>query len=94
MGEVETAVSLPDPVLQRVFLALCSRYGVEVYRKPRQRGGNVTVRAPRAFVKDALGPMFQEAGEVFQDWYVDQTESVLQMFASSLPGGSLTPWRR
>ncbi|NJO56030.1 MAG: hypothetical protein HC834_06325 [Rhodospirillales bacterium] len=90
VGVVETAVSLPDPVTQRVFLALCARYGVEVYRKPRQRSGNVTVRAPHAFVKDALGPMFQEAADVFQDWYVDQTEAVLEMFASS-NGAVLSP---
>lgn len=83
MGEVEAPVSLPDPGIQRVFLALCGRYGVTVYKRPRQRGGNVTVRAPRTFIKDGLEPLFQGMGDVFRDWYIAQTEAVLARFERS-----------
>ena len=46
----ETTFSLPDSWQRRLFLALCRRYGLELYRYRSQRHTTVVVRAPRAFV--------------------------------------------
>ena len=79
----EASVSLPDPALQRLFLALCARYGVDVYRRPKQRKTSVTVSGSRVFIREVLGKMFQEAGEILEAWYVEQTEAVLREFEGS-----------
>lgn len=57
--DVEYAVDVPDPAAQRVLLALCRRYGLDIYRRPRQRKGSVCVRAPRTFGQDLLWPVFK-----------------------------------
>ena len=60
---IETRCDVPDPYLQLVFAALCTRYGIEPYRVPKQPLTEMCVRAPRTFVRKALWPAFEPMGE-------------------------------
>lgn len=57
--EIILVYSLPDPWKRKLFLALCRRYGLTPYRKPRQRYSTVQVRAPRTFHQGTLWPEYR-----------------------------------
>ena len=57
---VEVQFSMPDSWSRFLFLALCRRYGLEPYRRHRQRHTTVLVRAPRRFINEVLWPEFKE----------------------------------
>ncbi len=80
---VEAKISLPDPMLQEVFEGLCARYGIPVYRKPRQRKTTFTVAGPKPFVHDVLGAMFQKMADAFDELFIAQTASILESFAAT-----------
>ena len=80
-SDIEFCWSVPDPSLQRVFVALCSICG-RVFRRPRQSETGLTVRAPQAFVRDVLGRLFQEMSLVFDAWHVERTEAMLRGFGA------------
>ena len=79
---IEAKISLPDPALQTVFEALCGRYGLPVYRKPRQRKTTFTVAGPGPFVHDVLNVMFQQMADAFDELFIAQTEEILRSFAA------------
>jgi hypothetical protein len=83
--DIETRCSVPDPSLQRVFVALCSRYGIDVFRRPRQRDTGLTVRAPQAFVRGVFSPLFQKMSLVIDAWHVERTEAMLRVFGAPVP---------
>ena len=56
--DIVLVYKLPDPWKRRLFLALCRRYGLIPYRKPRQRSSTVQVRAPETFQKKTLWPTY------------------------------------
>lgn len=73
--EIELACSLSDPRLQRVFVSLCSRYGLKPYRRPRQRQTTMMVKGPRSFLHDVFWPLFEDAAVTVQtplDLWVEQ----------------------
>ena len=49
-----------DPWGMRLLVALARRYGVRVYRYPRQRRSTLVVRAPERFVRETLLPQFNQ----------------------------------
>lgn len=55
--------TLPDPWKRKLFLALCRRYGLEPYRRPRQRYTTVQVRAPSSFQSATLWPEYLALAE-------------------------------
>lgn len=55
-ADIEFRASVPDPTSQRVLLAWCNRYGLEPYRKPRQRESMICVRVPDGFMREKLWP--------------------------------------
>ncbi len=60
----EMQYSIQDPWAQRLFIALCRRYGLRPYRYPRQKRGTIMVRLPRAFSAQILWPEFVQLNEV------------------------------
>lgn len=79
---IEAKISIPDPALQTVFEALCARYGLPVYRKPRQRKTTFTVSGPAPFIHDVLNVMFQQMADAFDALFIAQTEEILRSFAA------------
>lgn len=57
--DVEFRCSIPDPWAQRLFLALCRRYGLRPYRRSGQRHTNCLVKAPKSFMAEVVWPEFQ-----------------------------------
>lgn len=86
---MEARISLPDPMIHSVFETLCERYGLPVYRKPRQRQTTLTVAGPKPFVHDVLGAIFQKMADAFDELFVSQTEAILESFTAA--GDSPSP---
>ena len=61
----EHVLSVIDPWQRMLFVALCRRYGLRPFRRPRQRHSTVQVVAPKTFVDGTLWPEFVAlAGEL------------------------------
>jgi hypothetical protein len=94
----EMQFSLPDQWSQRLFLALCRRYGLKPYRYPRQKRTTVMVRLPRGFAERILWPEFVELDRVLRAWLEEATMRLIreqihddasdaEEVAGRLPGG-------
>jgi hypothetical protein len=82
--DVELRVTVGDSVGEAVFRELCTRYGVEPFRRPRQQGSTITILAPRGFVQTVLHPQFEQTigvvlramhatvNRVFAGWCAEQ----------------------
>ena len=77
---IEARVTVHGPALQALLVGLGERYGVPVYRRPRQRATTLMLFGPSTFVHEVIGPMFQQMGDVLDAWFLDQTQDVLQGF--------------
>jgi hypothetical protein len=75
---VETQFSLPDPWSRRMFVALCRRYGLNVYRYPRMRRQTLVVKAPRSFVDRMLWPEFREINAALAEYLAEVTDQVIR----------------
>lgn len=75
---VEMQFTIQDPWAARLFIALCRRYGLPPYRKPRQRRGTIMVRLPRAFADDILWPQFVQLNEVLRAHLSEITLKVIR----------------
>ena len=75
---IEGKLSVHGASFQALLMGLGDRYGVPVYRRPRQRGTTLMLRGPRTFVHEVIGVMFQQMTHAFDAWFLDQTQEVLQ----------------
>ena len=80
---IEAKISVQDPALHAVFHALCGRYGVPAYRKPRQRWSTITMSGPSTFLHKVIEPMFQEMSVVLGKWFLGQTTVILGEFEAT-----------
>jgi len=63
---VEVRVRQEDPYLRAFFMTLSHRYGLQPFRKPRQRRENLTLEAPEPFLQDVLWPLYQACTALLQ----------------------------
>ena len=75
---VEIQFSIQDHWAQRLFVALCRRYGLRPYRRPRQKRSTIMVRLPRAFSNQILWPEFLQLNEVLQAHLLDITVKLIR----------------
>ena len=75
--DISQTYSLPDPWERMLFIALCRRYGLRPYRKPRQRANTVMVDMPVAFHELTLWPEFVALADVLAGHLRDVTERVI-----------------
>lgn len=75
---IELKVTLPDEWSRRLFLALTRRYGLQPYRKRKQRYTTVMLRVPRGFVDDVLWPEFKELNQALQAYLSEVTLKVIR----------------
>jgi len=54
----ELLYRFPDPWKQRLFVALCRRYGLVPFRESGRRYSTIQVRAPKTFHERTLWPEF------------------------------------
>ena len=70
---IEMQFSLTDQWSQRLFIALCRRYGLRPYRYPRQKRTTVMVGLPRGFADQILWPEFVELDDILRRYLHDIT---------------------
>ena len=75
---VEYKFKLLDSSSQKLFIALLRRYGIEPYRKKRQRRTTIMARVPKSFVDETLWPEFQELSKALQTYISDITDKVIR----------------
>lgn len=75
---VEFKFTFADPWARKLFVALCKRYGLQPYRKARQRTSTIMVRAPRSFVHTTLWPEFQDVEDALRVYLNEVTERIIR----------------
>lgn len=65
--DVEVRMSVPTLATQQVLIAVCKRYGLRVYRLPRQRSSTMCVQAPACFMEQVLHPLLQGMAQIVED---------------------------
>ena len=76
--EVQMGYSLPDPWKRRVFIALCRRYGLRPYRRPRQRRSTIMVAVPMTFHRQTLWPEYEALAEELEQHLDAITQRVVR----------------
>ncbi len=76
--DVETIYTLPDPWTRKLFVALCRRYGLQPYRRPRQRSSTVQVLAPATFHETTLWPQFKALAAELTKHLAEVTDRVVR----------------
>ena len=75
---VEMQFSIQDQWAQRLFVALCRRYELRPYRRPRQKRSTIMVRLPRAFSEQILWPEFVQLNDVLHAHLHDITLKLIR----------------
>jgi hypothetical protein len=75
---VEVQFSLSDPWSRRLFVALCRRYGLRVYRYPRMKRQSLVVKAPKSFVDQVLWPEFGQINVALTEYLAEVTDRVIR----------------
>jgi hypothetical protein len=75
---VEIQFSIQDQWAQRLFVALCRRYGLRPYRLPRQKRSTIMVRLPRVFSDQILWPEFVQLNDVLHAHLHDITLTLIR----------------
>jgi hypothetical protein len=83
---VEMQFSIQDQWAQRLFVALCRRYGLRPYRQPRQKRSTIMVRLPRAFSDQILWPEFVQLNEVLHAHLQDITLKLIRDYVHADTG--------
>ncbi len=76
--DVEFQCSIPDPWAQRLFVALCRRYGLSPYRRSGQRRTTFLVKAPRSFMAEVVWPEFQALAKELTQHLETVTERLIR----------------
>ena len=85
----ECSVSLGDPLLHRLFVALCRRYGLEAFRRERQRRSSVSVLAPKSFCRQVLWPEYHALAQELERYLASETDRVIrEAIDPAWPGGN------
>lgn len=85
---VEMRISIPDPWGQRLFDALCRRYGLVPYRLPRMKHQTLVVKAPRTFLEKTLFPEFEALHSALQEHLLEVTDRIIR---EEIFGGKMGP---
>jgi hypothetical protein len=75
---VEMHITLHDPWTQLLFVALCRRYELRPFRRPRQHRQTIMLRVPRRFLHQTLWPEFQELSRELTRYLSDVTQRVIR----------------
>jgi hypothetical protein len=76
--DVEIVYTLPDPWTRKLFVALCRRYGLRPFRRPRQRYSTVQLIAPATFQNRVLWPEFVALAKELTTHLAEVTDRVVR----------------
>jgi hypothetical protein len=63
---------------RQLFIALCRRYGLRPYRRPRMHRQTIMIKSPRSFMEQVLWPEFQELSAALVAYLSAITEKVIR----------------
>jgi hypothetical protein len=75
---IEMQFSLRDQWSRRLFVALCRRYGLQPYRRYRQRLTTVMLRVPMGFVDQVLWPEYQALNAALKQYLNEVTDRIIR----------------
>lgn len=75
---VEVRMSVPTPATQVVLLAVCERYGLQLYKRPRQHRSSVCVQAPERFMDEVLHPLLEDMAQIVEEAALRTTEQIIK----------------
>ncbi len=75
---IEYKFTLADSWSRQLMVALLRRYGIQPYRRPRQRRTTVMARISESFVDETLWPEFVELDKILQAYLATVTERVIR----------------
>lgn len=87
----EYKFTLNDDWSRQLFIALLRRYGLQPYRRPRQRRHTVLVKVPASFVEHTLWPEFLELSAQLHTYLEEVTNRVIQTGIHKGRNGDLLP---
>jgi hypothetical protein len=79
-ADIEYRCSVPGAASQRVFGAVCLRYGLIPYRRSRGTS-TICVRAPRTFVREILWPQFEAMAAAVEQSLCEVVERVMESWS-------------
>ena len=79
-NDVEHRLSVPTPIAQELLVAFCRQYGIDLYRRPRQRLSMTCVRAPAGFMREAW-PLFERMAAVVEQAAQQAMVSVIESWS-------------
>ncbi len=86
-ADEEFAVSVPNEALRTVFVTLCRRYRIDVFRASKRRDARLMIRVPPTFVKTVFMPIFDALAEATESHLADVAEHALRAaFPPDRPG--------
>jgi hypothetical protein len=79
--DVELVLKVPRDPLARVFVLLCQRYGIDVYRPSKSRSfdGRVMIRVPESFEREVLRPLVEAVTNAVEAHLAEVTKHVMRV---------------
>jgi hypothetical protein len=77
-ADVELRYTIPDPWENALFIALCRRYGLRPFRRPRMHQTTILVRAPEAFFQNTIWPVFGALADALRNSLFRITDSAIR----------------
>jgi hypothetical protein len=77
-ADVELRYTIPDPWENTLFIALCRRYGLRPFRRPRMHQATILVRAPEAFFQNTIWPVFGALADALRNHLVRITDGAIR----------------
>ena len=74
----EIRYRIADPWSQKLFIALCRRYGLRPFRYARMKRQTVVVKGPRSFLDRVLWPEFLQLDAALSTFLAEVTDKVIR----------------
>lgn len=69
--DVEVVLAIPSEPYARVFLLLCRRYGIDVYRRSKRREARLMVRVPDSFEQTVMRPLYAAIADAVETYLIE-----------------------
>lgn len=81
--DVEVVLRVASEADARIFLLLCRRYGIDVYRSAQRRSrsadGRLMIRVPERFERDVLRPLVAAIGNAVETYLIEVTNHAMHV---------------
>jgi len=78
-GDAELRYTIADPWEHRLFVAVCSRYGLIPFRRPRMHATTILVKAPESFFQDTIWAQFTALADMLREHLRNYTDEAIRI---------------